>query len=68
MRSLNDVIKAAECCAGVSHCSKCPYFDRRKKIMGCMDVGHGRNHFIEDALLYLKHYKEGTDVSQFLEE
>ena len=58
MKSLNDVIAAAECCADVTDCRKCPYFDNRQKMMGCMDKGFGKNTFIEDALLYLKLYKQ----------
>lgn len=58
MRSLDDVIKAAECCADVTACRKCPYFDKNKKMAGCMDKNFGKNIFIEDALRHLKDYQK----------
>ena len=57
MKDLNDVIKAAECCADVTSCSRCPYYDNKEKLMGCMDKNFGRNNFINDALFHLRHYK-----------
>jgi len=62
MKSLEDVIKAAECCADVTSCRKCPYWDRREKIMACMDKGHGKNVFLEDVLIYLKILKNQKGV------
>ena len=62
MKTLDEVIKAAECCADVTSCKKCPYWDRRGKIMACMDKGHGKNVFLEDALYYLKYFKSWKGV------
>lgn len=68
-KSLDDVIKAAECCRGVTHCSKCPYFDKRKKLIACMDTEKGTNNFITDVLQYLKNYKAGImELPALLEE
>ena len=56
MTNLEKVIKAVDICRDVTGCTKCPYYDRKHKIMACMDRNLGRNKMLDEVAFYLKKY------------